>query len=149
MRARINVRFAGKNKRMKRILSAFALIFCTVVVVASVSPRASAADTSPSRELLAAYVAGCEEADTLPAMTAVAAVILNRLADPRCPDTLTGCAASLGLLPSPAPGGLELYAASLAIGGVDPTGGATGFTVGDVPEGAAVTFSVGRMRFIK
>lgn len=134
---------------MKRILSAFALIFCAAVIAASVTPRASAADAAPSRELLAAYIAGCEEADTLPAMTAVAAVILNRLADPRYPDTLTGCAASLGLLPSPAPGGLELYASSLAVSGVDPTSGATNFTVGEVPDGAAVTFSVGRIRFTK
>ncbi len=142
---------------MKKILSAFAFVFCVLLLAPGSCPAAFAAEGSEkaadvTAEMLAAYVAGCDGADTLPAMTAVAAVILNRCADPRCPDTVTANGASLGILPSPAPGGLEIYAARLALGGADPTGGALRIlSAGDGSEESAdaVTFSAGSLRFAK
>ena len=107
---------------------------------------------SDTYTLLSAYIGGCDSARDIAAMTAVGAVILNRCADERYPDTVSANGASLGILPSPSPSPIAEYAARLALSGFDPTSGALSF----FPEseiashtGEYVTFSSSGLCFVK
>lgn len=73
---------------------------------------------------LAVYIEGATGGLDLSAMSAVGAVIVNRCASDRYPDTVISNGAALGIMPSPTPSDMAMYAAKLAISGFDPTGGA-------------------------
>ena len=85
----------------------------------------SASDGSDiSVRTLAAYIEGTGEKLDLASMTAVGAVIVNRCSTDRFPDSVTSNGAALGIIPSPSPSEMAIYAARLAASGFDPTGGA-------------------------
>ena len=109
----------------------------------------SALDTET---LLSSYIGGCEDAHDLAAMVSVGAVILNRCGEPCFPDTISANGASLGIFPVPAPSPMAVYAARLALSGLDPTAGATFFfkSVDTTAQGDRyITFSVSGLCFAR
>ena len=128
------------------------LTLLTLILIFS-PVRIAAADTgTDTAALLSAYIGGCDAARDIASMTAVGAVIMNRCAADRYPDTITANGASLGILPTPAPSPIAVYSARLVLSGLDPTSGALSF----FPESEApahtdeyITFSSSGLCFVK
>lgn len=158
-------------KFMKKILSLLSVLLTACIVSCAVS--AAKNDCTPSRnygtyaaaacnfkfasstgdetlKMLSFYIGGFEPAGDLSSMTAVGAVILNRCADDRFPDTVSANGASLGILPTMSPNPMAEYAAMLALSGVDPTSGALAFyKKGGLPPGKSVVYSASGIDFVK
>lgn len=99
------------------------------------APPATVAARAGHVDLLARLVAAEARGEPFAGQVAVAAVVLNRVRDPRFPDTIPGVvyqprafeSVSNGLIWRRAPTATEYRAARAALNGWDPTGGAVFF----------------------
>ena len=116
------------------------LIIPVIIVTALVlTLPVSAADANIDADILAAYIDGSGARD-LCTMTAVGAVLCNRVNSDSFTDSLTANGASLGILPASSPTPMARYAARLVLDGVDPTFGALhAYAPDNVPDGVYVT----------
>ena len=107
---------------------------------------AGAADLTPRAELnraeeyaLARFCAAETEGEPFICRLSVAAVMLNRMEDPRFPDTVTGILSDGGYKASPvteADLASARWALQVALMGVDPTGGALWWAWSDTADAA-------------
>ncbi len=137
---------------MKKIINFLIAVSVLFPLSSALTVRAVSESASADETVLAAYIGGCTEARDLSSMVSVGAVLLRRCGDPRFPDTVPANAAALGILPTESPPPMARYAARLAISGVDPTSGATGFyreQDSHLHEGAIVLFSSSGLIFAK
>ncbi len=112
-------------------------------------PIISPASVQGDIDTLAAYIEGAVSGESLDVMCAVGAVILNRSA---AGLSIVSEGAALGTIPSPSPSPMARYAATLAVGGFDLTGGAVVFFREDDADaleryGKLVTYSHGGYSF--
>ena len=118
---------------MRAIHLITALLLCSWITLAAAIPAAQAAPLHPRAELnraeeyaLARFCAAETEGEPFICRLSVAAVMLNRLSDPRFPDTVTGILADGGYKAAPvteADMASARWALQVALMGVDPTGG--------------------------
>lgn len=132
----------------KRILAAAAALLMAVLLI----PAAAAAEPNPAEmAAMASFIASRTEGESYAVRLAMADVLLNQLADPRYPDTVSGVLARAGYR---AGGDSPAYASArsavrAAVEGMDVTGGATAWAYADTPEAAGlrVTLEIGGWAF--
>ena len=117
---------------MRSIGFCTALLLCTWITLTAVIPTAAAefparANLNPAEEYaLARFCAAQSEREPFLCGLSVAAVMLNRLDDPRFPDTVTGLLTDAGYKALPVEAedmASALWAVRMAVMGVDPTNG--------------------------
>ena len=143
---------------MHTIRSCIAGLLCLFLLTAIHIP-AKAADFLPQTELnraeeyaLARFCAAETEGEPFICRLSVAAVMLNRMEDPRFPDTVTGILSDGGYKASPVTESdmaSARWALQVAQMGVDPTGGALWWAWSDTADAADLTphLTVGRWVF--
>ena len=118
---------------MRAIHLITALLLCSWITLAAAIPAAQAAPLHLRAELngaeeyaLARFCAAETEGEPFICRLSLAAVMLNRLSDPRFPDTISGILTDAGYKAAPvreADMASARWAVQVALMGVDPTGG--------------------------
>lgn len=118
---------------MRAIHLITALLLCSWITLAAAIPAAQAAPLHLRAELngaeeyaLARFCAAQTEGEPFICRLSVAAVMLNRLSDPRFPDTISGILTDAEYKAAPvreADMASARWAVQVALMGVDPTGG--------------------------
>ena len=129
-------------RKMRMMAAIFAILFCMIggVVPAKAAPLTPRAELNRAEEYaLARFCAAQTEGEPFICRLSVAAVMLNRLSDPRFPDTVTGILSDGGYKASPvteADMASARWALQVAQMGVDPTAGSLWWAHTDTAEAA-------------
>ena len=129
-------------RKMRMMAAIFAILFCMIggVVPAKAAPLTPRAELNRAEEYaLARFCAAQTEGEPFICRLSVAAVMLNRLSDPRFPDTVTGILSDGGYKASPvteADLASARWALQVAQMGVDPTAGSLWWAHTDTAEAA-------------
>ena len=131
---------------MRAIHLITALLLCSWITLAAAIPAAQAAPLPARAELnraeeyaLARFCAAQTEGEPFICRLSVAAVMLNRLSDPRFPDTISGILTDGGYKAAPVTDedmASARWALQVALMGVDPTGGSLWWGRSDTADAA-------------